>query len=190
MKQLDKKKDEELVLLSQKRDKPATDALLRRYVGLVRCCARQYFLVGGETEDLLQEGMIGLYEAIREYDPEHEGGKSFKNFAHLCISRRILDAVKTLYSKKNNLLHSVQPLDVKMVETGLSPEDLLILEDEKREFRQKMSRVLSDFEFKIMTRYMDGLTSAEICEETGKPYKSVDNAIQRSKKKLLALCKK
>ncbi len=186
---LAKKTDEELVALSQKEDR-AMEELLRRHAGLVRSCARRYFLIGGETEDLIQEGMIGLYRAIGDYDMHRKGGSSFKNFAYLCITRQILDAVRTVYRKKNGVLHGIQPLNTEMVETALDPEELLILSDEQKEFRQKMSKVLSDFEFKITTMYMDGMTCAEICESTGKPAKSVDNAIQRSKRKLLQVLKK
>jgi RNA polymerase sporulation-specific sigma factor len=180
---LHKKKDEELVLLAQAGDEGATEELLRRHSGLVRSCARRYFLIGGETEDLIQEGMIGLYRAIGSYDVHREGGSSFKNFAYLCISRQILDAVK----KASRANTEVLPLNVGMAEGGMSPEDILILGDEQKEFRQKMSKLLSDFEFKVMTMYMDGMTCAEICEATGKSAKSVDNALQRSKRKLLGI---
>ena len=176
-----KQPDEQLVLLAQDNSEAATEELLRRHSGLVRSCARRYFLIGGETEDLIQEGMIGLCRAIRNYDGEREGCSSFKNFAYLCISRQILDAVKKA-SKANA---EALPLHVGMAEGGMSPEDILILGDEQKEFRQTMSKVLSDFEFKVMTMYMDGMTCAEICEATGKSAKSVDNALQRSKRKLL-----
>ena len=181
MMDLTKKTDEELVLLSRSGNEQATDELLRRYSGLVRSCARRYFLAGGETEDLIQEGMIGLCRAIRNYDGKREGCSSFKNFAYLCVSRQILDAVK----KASKVNVEALPLNGGMAESGMSPEDILILSDEQKEFRQKMSKVLSDFEFKVMTMYMDGMTCAEICEATGKSAKSVDNALQRSKRKLL-----
>ncbi len=187
---LQNKKDEELIPQAQAGDKLAIEELLRRHAGLVRSCARRYFLIGGETEDLIQEGMIGLYRAVNDFDGKKEGGSSFKNFAYLCVSRRILDVVKTTYRLKNAAMHNQQPLDVELVETAMSPEELLILSDEQKEFRQKMSRVLSDFEFKVTTTYMDGATVAEICEATGKPYKSVDNALQRSKRKLQTIFKR
>ncbi len=182
---IEKRTDEELVLFARKGDNEGMEALLRKYSGLVRSCARQYFLIGGEPEDLVQEGMIGLYRAVMDYDGEREQGRSFKNFAYLCISRQILDAIKRNTRKKRGAQYSVQPLDVEMVETGMGPEELLIVNDERQELRQKMSKVLSDFEFKVAIMYVDGMTSAEICEATGKPSKSVDNAIQRSKRKLL-----
>lgn len=186
-----KKTSEELVILSQGGDKRATEELLLRYAGLVRGCARGFFLAGGETEDLIQEGMIGLYHAIGDFDPTKEGGRNFKNFAHICISRRIIDAVKKSARKKNiPLNHYVSVVDDEWMFSGLNPEDMLILSDERKEFKQKMSRVLSDFEFKVTVMYMDGLSCAEICEACGKTEKSVDNAIQRSKRKLQELLKK
>ena len=183
------KTDEELVELSRGGDKQATEELLLRHFGLVRGCARGFFLVGGETEDLIQEGMIGLYHAIGDYKKETEGS-SFKNFAYLCVSRRIIDAVKSAARKKNAPLNGgAVPLESDLASAGLSPEDALILIDDRRELRQKMSRALSDFEFKIMMMYIDGMSCAEICEATGKPFKSVDNAIQRSRRKLQKVLK-
>ena len=181
-----KNTDEELVALAQGGDKPAIEELLRRHAGLVRRCARGFFLIGGETEDLLQEGMIGLYYAIGDFGRK-ENGSSFKNFAYLCVSRRIIDAVKSAARKKNEPLNTgvfLQDAEWMISEMHLNPEDLLILNDERKELRQLMSRTLSDFEFKVTTMYVDGMSCAEICEATGKSPKSVDNALQRSKKKL------
>ena len=177
--------DEELVLRSRNGDKQALDELVARYADLVRRRARGFFLVDGETEDLIQEGMMGLYGAVLDYR-QNETGKSFKNFAYLCVSRRIYDAVKRSKSKKN------EPLNNSVSETLAdfwasevpSPEDEMILSDERKEFRQKMTALLSDFEFKIFTMYIDGMSCTEICETTGKTPKSVDNAVQRSKQKL------
>ena len=188
----DRKSDEELVVLSQNGDKQATEDLLLRHAGLVRGCARGFFLIGGETEDLIQEGMIGLYNAIGEYR-QTEGGSSFKNFAYLCVSRRIIDAVKTSARKKNSPLNNATSIGMiggaEELSDGLNPEDALILRDDRREFRQKMSGVLSDFEFKVTTMYMDGMSCGEICQATGKSVKSVDNALQRSKRKLQEVLK-
>ena len=154
--------------------------------------ARGFFLIGGETEDLIQEGMIGLYGAIGDYR-QGETASSFKNFAYLCISRRIIDAVKASARKKNAPLNDATPIGVvspeKETAAYFNPEDLLILRDDRREFRQKISGVLSDFEFKVTTMYMDGMSCTEICEATGRPAKSVDNALQRSKKKLQEVLK-
>ena len=185
------KKDEELVALSQQEDKRAMDELLRRYSDFVRGRARSYFLVGGDTDDLIQEGMMGLFHAVRTYKYV-EGGKSFKNFAYLCVTGQIIDAVKRSASKKNQPLNNSLPLTITdfWAGTGLSLDDEMILQDEIRDYRQKMSSVLSGFEFKVFTLYMDGATCEEICLALNKPSKSVDNAIQRSKKKLQKLLKK
>lgn len=186
-----KKTDEELVTLSQTGDNQATDELMCRYADFVRGRARSYFLVGGETDDLIQEGMIGLFNAVQTYEYA-EGGKSFKNFAYLCVTRRIVDAVKKSARKKNQPLNKSLPLAITdfWAFTEPSPDDEMILQDEIREYRQQMSRILSDFEFKIFTMYMDGMTCEEICSTVNKPFKSVDNAVQRSKNKLQQLLKK
>lgn len=183
--------DESLVERAQTGDKQATEELLSRYAGLVRGRARGFFLVGGETEDLIQEGMIGLYRAVSEYRTDREGGMSFKNFAYLCVSRRIIDAVKASARKKNVPLNNYVSLFQSEWEMPVSsPEDEVIRGEDRREFLQKMSKELSDFEFRVTVMYMDGLSCAEICEATGKEEKSVDNAIQRSKKKLQKLLKR
>ena len=179
--------DEALAALAQQGDRTAQEELLGRYQNLVRYCARKFFLSGVETDDLVQEGMMGLFQAIGAYKAT-ENGCSFKNFAYLCISRRIIDAVKASARKKNAPLNDATSIGVvsaeKEIAASFNPEDWLILRDDRRELRQKISGVLSDFEFKVTTMYMDGMTCAEICEATGKPGKSVDNALQRSKKKL------
>lgn len=178
--------DEELAALSQSGDGQATDELVLRYGGFVRSRARGFFLVGGETEDLIQEGLLGLLSAIRTYKRE-ENGKSFKNFAYLCVSNKIIDAVKRSKAKKNQPLNESVPTAFVSQHTSpaFDPEEILISLDESKEVRQKMSAVLSDFEFKIFTLYMDGTSCAEICDATGKSAKSVDNAVQRSRRKLL-----
>lgn len=185
----EEKTDEALVSAAQAGDKQAMEELLLRHSGLVRGCARGFFLVGGETEDLIQEGMIGLYRAVGDYEKK-ENGRTFKNFAYLCVSRRIIDAVKASARKKNVPIGKCVPIvEADQATTEYSPEDMLIMQDDRREFRQKMSRALSDFEFKVTSMYMDGMSCAEICEATGKSEKSVDNAIQRSKRKLQEILK-
>ena len=140
-------------------------------------------LVGGETEDLIQEGMMGLYRAIGDYQPN--GGASFKSFANLCINRRIIDAVKSYERKKNDPLKNYIPLfSGEWEDPTLSPEEEVVGRETRREFMRAMSGALSDFEFRVMVMYMNGTSCAEICETTKKDVKSVDNAIQRGKKKL------
>lgn len=184
--------EEELLSLAQSGDERAIEELLCRYADLVKSCARGFFLLGGEAEDLIQEGMIGLYAAIVGYRAQGEGS-SFKNFAYLCVKRRIIDAVKRASSKKNSPLNngvSAEDVDGWLVYSAFNPEDSLILSDERREFKQEMIRVLSDFEYKVFSLYMEGMSSAQICEATGKSEKSVSNALQRSKGKLQEIFRK
>ncbi len=183
----DTRSDEQLVALVQAGERKIEEIIFERYRDLVRSLARRFFLVGGDMEDLTQEGMMGLYQAMREYDADKKS--SFKSFAYLCVYRRIVDAVKSAASKKQEPLLGVVTLGDEVQAGGPSPEDLMILSDEKREFNQKISKILSDFEFKIIVMYMDGLTTVEIGEILGKSTKSIDNAIQRSKKKLQVLKK-
>ncbi len=176
--------DESLVQRAQEGDKEATETLLRRYMDTVRARARGFFLVGGETDDLVQEGMIGLYSAIGDFRADM--GKSFKNFAYLCVTRHILDAVKQSCRRKNRPLNTSLSLsDPEIEEFAVEdPEDFLIDGESRTEFRMKLMRTLSDFEFRVFTMYLEGMSYARICEETGKDFKSVDNALSRSKKKL------
>ncbi len=173
--------------MAQNGDASATEQLLRRYAGMVRALARRFFLAGGETDDLVQEGMIGLVSAVRKYRAEE--GKSFKNFAYLCVRRHILDAVKASARRKNGPLNQSLSLSDPTLgdraEEG-SPEDLILESEEEREFRRRLTKELSDFEFRVVTMYLDGMSYAEICEATGKNGKSVDNALTRAKKKLQA----
>ncbi len=182
--------DEQLVQKAQSGDNQATEKILLRYSDVVRGRARRFFLVGGETEDLIQEGMIGLYKAIGDYKLG-ETSLSFKNFAHLCISRRLIDAVKSSARKKNVPLNNyVSLFSGEYEDVTKNPEDELIQSESRKEFMQEMSKELSDFEFRVIVMYIDGMSCLEICQATGKSEKSVDNAIQRSKKKLQKLLKK
>lgn len=175
--------DEQLVKAAQADDKQAMEALLLRYAGMVRSIARGYFLVGGDTEDLIQEGMIGLYQAINDFVGYTA---RFKPFARLCITRRILDAVKASGRQKNQPLNNYVSLFDEELDalTQDDPLSEMIHREDDEEFFRKMSEVLSDLEFRILTMYMKGLSTADICRITKKNEKSVDNALQRSKKKL------
>lgn len=177
--------DEELVSLAQKGDNAAIEILLTRYQGRVRAAARRYFLAGGEAEDLIQEGMIGVHSAIVGYDPNM--GKSFKNYAYLCIKGRMLDAVRLSSRQKhfplNHYVSFFDP-DFDMETAGGDPEADVLSDEERSETLLKISRTLSDFEFRIFSMYLDGFSYAQICEATGKPFRSVGNAISRAKKKL------
>ena len=186
MQDLKHKTDEELAAEAQKGDALATEELILRYNHAVRARARQFFLAGGETEDLVQEGMIGLYFAIRDY--RADSGKSFKNFAYLCVTRRIYDAIGRMTAKKNAVLtESVSLFDqhvLDILDERLSPEEYLIDSEARSELQIKLMRELSDFEYRVLNMYMDGMSYTQICEATKKPFKSVDNALVRAKRKL------
>lgn len=184
--------DEALVTRAHAGDQTAVEEILERYKGVVRARARSFFLAGGETEDLIQEGMVGLYRAVNAYDCEKIGRSSFKNFAYTCISRCIIDAVKRAARDKNRPLNnsiSIFDPDFEAVD-GYDAEEELIRVESRTELLERLSKALSDFEFRIFIMYMDGMSYARIVEATGKDYKSVDNALQRSKKKLIALLNK
>ncbi len=178
--------DEELVRLAKAGDRPATERILERYKSMVRARARRFFLAGGETEDLIQEGMVGLYEAINAYDEEKSPRMSFKNFSYLCISRRIMDAVKRAARGKNVPLNNYVSIFSPHFDLtgGYSAEEELIRVEDGTEFLQKLSKALSALEFQIVVMYMDGMTCGQISDATGRDLKSIDNALQRSKKKL------
>ena len=180
--------DEELVGLAQGGDKQATEELLSRYAGLVRGRARGFFPRGRGDGGSHPGRDDRIVPRRGEYRPDREGSMSFKNFASLCVSRRIIDAVKASARKKNVPLNNYVSLFQSEWEMPVSsPEEEVIRGEDRREFLQKMGRELSDFEFRVTVMYMDGFSCAEICEATGRGEKSVDNAIQRSKKKLQKL---
>lgn len=177
--------DEELLIAANAGEAHAMETLLLRYAGMVRRIARGYFLLGGDTDDLIQEGMIGLYTAVGAYKA---GEMRFKSFAYLCITRRILDAVKASGRQKNRPLNNyVSLLDADAALSAVDPLEEMIDRENGEEFFRRMNEVLSDLEFRILMLYMQGLSTAEICKSTKKNEKSVDNALQRSKKKLQSI---
>lgn len=175
--------DEALVLRAQRGETAATEELLLRYKNAVRARARKFFLQGGETDDLVQEGMIGLLTAIGAFDSS--AGKRFKNFAYLCVTRRIYDALRAA-GRQNSSFGDVDP---DTVESGDSPEEFLLDDESAKEIQSKLMKVLSDFEFRVMTMYLDGMSYAEISDATGKEIKSIDNALARAKRKLIGYLK-
>lgn len=175
--------DEELALACQSGDKQALEQLYIRYKPCVLKIARRFFLSGGETEDLVSEGTHGLYSAVSGFK---EGGASFSAYAYKCIKNRILDAVKKSAGNKHSALNNFLPI-IEIGEewtTGESPEDEIIMLEDKRELLLKMSKSLSAFEFKAIEMYTEGMTMAEISSALGKTPKSVDNALNRAKNKL------
>ena len=186
--------DEQLQSLAASRQSGAEEALAERYIRLVRVCARPYFLIGGDSEDLIQEGMLGLLSAIREYDPEK--GASFKTYAEVCIHNRIQSAIRSAGRKKHAPLNDGIPLDDVLSDESKSqgaqyfqrsPEEQVLARETEKEFSSIYSRCLSRFEAGILDLYLDGLSYQEIAVSIGRNIKAVDNAIQRIRRKLAKL---
>ena len=189
--------DEQVVVLAQETDSPALEYLLNKYKNFVRTKARSYFLIGADHEDIVQEGMIGLYKAIRDYKAEKLS--SFRAFAELCVTRQIITAIKTATRQKHIPLNSYislnKPiyeedsdrtlLDV-ITEEGMSnPEEMIIDREDLSVIEGKIGQMLSDLEKDVLVRYMEGKSYVEIADEMHRHVKSIDNALQRIKRKLL-----
>ncbi|MDE5896891.1 MAG: sigma-70 family RNA polymerase sigma factor [Clostridia bacterium] len=176
-----REKDEALAARAQTGDRPATEEILLRYKDLVRSIARRraFNYGNGDAEDFVQEGMIGLYAAISAFRPE--AGKSFKNFACTCVERRILDAFRAAWRK---VPFDGEAFDPDTLSEGGTPEDFLLYAESNSEFYGKLMKSLSDFEFRVVTLYLEGMSYAAIAETTGKDGKSIDNALARAKRKL------
>ena len=186
--------DEELCGRAASGDRFAEEVLVVRYNRLVRICARPYFLLGGDSEDLIQEGMLGLIKAIREFLPDHSA--SFKTFAEVCVRNRIISAIKAAARDKHTPLnHSVSietPLfdetsgyySIEAVDHQADPETLVISREEFQERRQAILSQLSGSEATVLGFYSDGLSCSEIAAQVNRSPKSVDNAVQRVRRKL------
>lgn len=188
--------DEEIVLKCHNGDTSAEEYLLNKYKNFVRSKARSYFLIGADHEDIVQEGMIGLYKAIRDF--RQEKLSSFRAFAELCITRQIITAIKTATRQKHIPLNSYislnKPLydeesdrtlmDVIMEGNSGNPEDMIINQESLGNIHQKINEVLSGLEQEVLSAYLDGKSYQEIAESLGRHVKSIDNALQRVKRKL------
>ena len=188
--------DEALVQLSHDGDDTAEEYLLIKYKNFVRSKARSYFLIGADHEDIVQEGMIGLYKAIRDYRPEKLS--SFHAFAELCVTRQIITAIKTATRQKHIPLNSYislnKPLydeenertlmDVIIEGRDSNPEELIINQESLGNIHTKINESLSGFEQEVLEAYLDGKSYQEIAAELGRHVKSIDNALQRVKRKL------
>lgn len=173
--------DEELVSRFRGGDKKAVEDLLIRYKNNVLSVARRFFLVGGSAEDLVQEGMCGLYSAIISF----EGESGFSAYAHACIKNRILDAVKNSCAGKNTALNESSPFNENDgLKSSFSPEELLLDSEAAEEFFLKIKGALSNLEYKAICMYIEGATMAEIASALNKTYKQTDNALVRAKHKL------
>lgn len=185
--------DDELVLLARE-DDDAITYLMLKYKNLVRAKARSYFLMGADSEDILQEGMMGLYKAIRDYKPEMS---SFRGFAELCVTRQIISAVKTATRQKHMPLNSYVSLnkpvydaddrtllDVMPGQSALDPEEIILGEENRSAMEAHIKKELSEMERSVLELYLTGMSYGEIAERLDRPLKSIDNALQRIKTKL------
>ncbi|MCI5846468.1 MAG: RNA polymerase sporulation sigma factor SigH [Candidatus Limiplasma sp.] len=188
--------DEEVVGLAHQGDTLAVEYLLGKYKNFVRSKARSYFLIGADHEDIVQEGMIGLFKAIRDYQPERLS--SFRAFAELCITRQIITAIKTATRQKHVPLNSYVSLnkpiydeesdrtlmDVIVEGHAQNPEELIIGRENLLSIRDRADQVLSSLEQEVLNAYLDGKSYQEIADKLGRHVKSIDNALQRVKRKL------
>lgn len=188
--------DEELVQRAKSGHQLATERLLSKYRALVEGKARAYFLAGADHDDVVQEGMIGLYKAIRDFS--HDNLSAFRSFAELCITRQIITAVKAAARQKHIPLNAYTSIDVPVDEEDSSvtlrdcvaaqrryqPEELVIGREFGAEIRRHMARELSGLEAEALLRYIDGQTYHDIARALGRQVKQIDNALQRAKKKM------
>lgn len=185
--------DERLCLLAAQGNRMAEEILVTRYNRLVRTCARPYFLAGGDSEDLTQEGMVGLIKAVREFDAGRE--TSFRTFAEICIRSRLYSVLRAAGRDKQQPLNQSVSLDTPYFESNSytsgtnnlaqrNPEDFLIDREHTAALLSGVRKQLSEFEAKILGYYLDGLSCREIAKTVGRPPKSVDNAVQRIRRKV------
>lgn len=180
--QISEYSDEELCALVASGCREAEEELVKRYLRPVRVCARPYFLAGGDSEDLIQEAMFGLLKAIREFDSSHD--VRFKTFAEVCIRNRIRSAVTSAARDKYAPLNDSVPFDSPMLGSGASPEELYISREEETERLSRLDERLSPLERKVLALFLLGLSYQEISEQVGRSTKSVDNAVQRIRRKV------
>lgn len=194
---IDEQSDEQLISLHREGDGRAMDALLARYRNFARSKARSYFLVGADKEDIVQEAMIGLYKAVRDFSAERE--TSFRAFADVCITRQIITAIKMATRQKhiplNTYVSLSKPLatdeepdralmDVLQTHEVTDPAELVISSEELRSMKLAFAEILSDFEIEVLHLYVEGKSYQEIAALLRRQLKAVDNALQRIKRKV------
>lgn len=200
MKKMDRFKDltdEEIVRMAQEEhDAEATDYIVHKYRNFVKAKARSYFLIGADKEDIIQEGMIGLYKATRDFRGDKQA--SFRAFADLCVTRQIITAIKMATRQKHIPLNSYVSLnkpiytdesertlmDVVSAAPVSDPEELIISRENFADIELRMNEVLSDLEWQVLTAYLEGKSYNEMSRELHRHVKSIDNALQRVKRKL------
>ena len=185
--ELERLSDEELCQALQSGNADAEEILVHRYSRMVRSCTHPYFLAGGDSEDLLQEGMFGLIKAMREFRADREA--SFQTFAEVCIRSRLCSVIRASRAGKHSPLNESVPLNAFLLDaqpqySQLDPEDLLIDREKAVSLLENVRKQLSEFEVMILGFYLDGLTCREIAAAVGRSPKSVDNAVQRIRRKI------
>ena len=185
--ELEQMSDEALCTALQNGTSAAGDILAHRYRKLVRCCAHPYFLAGGDSEDLLQEGMFGLIKAMREFRADREA--SFQTFAEVCIRSRLCSVIRASRAGKHSPLNESVPLNAFLLDaqpqySQLAPEDLIIDREKAAALLNQVRSQLSELEVRVLDLYLDGCSCGEIAATVGKSYKSVDNAVQRIRRKI------
>ncbi len=187
----------DLIVAAQAGDEGASSALLQKYRSFVRCKARSYFLAGADRDDVIQEGMIGLYKAIRDFRPERQA--SFRSFAELCVTRQLITAIKTATRQKHTPLNTYVSLyrptaseeegdrvlsDILAAREVCDPAEVVIAAWETTSIKEGFTGALSGFEADVLRLYMSGNSYCEIAETLGRHSKAVDNALQRVKRKV------
>ena len=186
----------DIVLKASKGDKIALEYIIKKYKNFVKAKAKSYFLIGADKEDIIQEGMIGLYKAVRDFDASKTN--SFKGFADICITRQIITAIKTATRQKHIPLNSYislnKPvydeesertlLDIIATSIVTDPEELIISKEELKHIESKMNELLSDLELQVVEYYLNGKSYQYIADKLQRDVKSIDNALQRVKRKL------
>lgn len=190
------KSDEEVVSEAQKGNNRAQEYLITKYENFVKSKAKSYFLIGADKEDIYQEGMIGFYKAIRDFKPDKF--TSFKAFAEICVTRQIITAIKTATRQKHIPLNTYVSLNKPIYEdesdrtlidvlssVAISdPEELIISQEQLKFIEEEIGKVLSELELEVLTSYLDGKSYQEIASDLDRHEKSIDNALQRVKRKL------
>jgi len=194
--EFENKLDEEVVYEAQKGDCRAQEYLISKYENFVKAKAKSYFLIGADKEDIYQEGMIGLYKAIRDFKADKL--TSFKAFAEICVTRQIITAIKTATRQKHIPLNTYISLNKPIYEEDsdrtlidvlselkiTDPEELIIGKEQIKHIEGEMAKVLSDLEMEVLQSYLDGKSYQEIACDLDRQAKSIDNALQRVKRKL------
>jgi RNA polymerase sporulation-specific sigma factor len=190
------KVEEEIVIEAQNGDVRAQEYVISKYESFVKAKSKSYFLIGADKEDIYQEGMIGLYKAIRDFN--YEKSSTFKGFAELCVTRQIITAIKTATRQKHIPLNTYISLNKPVSEDDSErtlldilstikisdPEALIIGKEEKARIENAITKVLSDLEMEVLQSYLDGKSYQEIACDLDRQAKSIDNALQRVKRKL------